>query len=243
MKSSRARDGRVRPQVPSPTPSLRLRVVRSVGPVLVLAALALVYGIYLRVSLASLDREAAGAWTTLQTLLKERGDLALEFVAVARDLARKEQTSAHDADADADANAPEKNAGEPTVDQVLDVVAKTSERLRDAPTPTLGANAEVALGAALGNLFYAVKDMPALRADENYQRLLNELAKSESAITDARSRYNGIVMKENASIVKFPGKLVAPLVKLDPREYFNAIGDGDAQTNPVLQFDAAPTTK
>ena len=239
MKSLRARDGRVRPQVPSPTPSLRLRVVRSVGPVLVLAALALVYGIYLRVSLASLDREAAGAWTTLQTLLKERGDLALEFVAVARDLARKEPTSAPDAAA----TAPEKNAGEPTVDQVLDVVAKTSERLRDAPTPTLGANAEVALGAALGNFFYAVKDMSALRADENYQRLLNELAKSESAITDARSRYNGIVMKENASIVKFPGKLVAPLVKLDPREYFNAIGDGDAQTNPVLQFDAAPTTK
>ena len=215
-KSSRAR--RQTPPAPRVQTSLRTRIVRSVAPVLVLAILALLYGGYLRVSLASLDAEAVKEWTTLQTLLKERGDLVIEFADTTERLAKQEASVASEEDDE-----------EPTVDEILGDVRKTSERLRNAKTPTLGANADADLGATLGDLFYAVKDMTALRADEEYQRLLQALAESESAITDARSRYNAIVMEENARVLKFPGKFVAPLVKLDPREYFNAEA-ADART-------------
>ena len=215
-KSSRAR--RQTPPAPRVQTSLRTRIVRSVAPVLVLAILALLYGGYLRVSLASLDAEAVKEWTTLQTLLKERGDLVIEFAVTTERLAKQEASVASEEDDE-----------EPTVDEILGDVRKTSERLRNAKTPTLGANADADLGAMLGDLFYAVKDMTALRADEEYQRLLQALAESESAITDARSRYNAIVMEENARVLKFPGKFVAPLVKLDPREYFNAEA-ADART-------------
>ena len=215
-KSSRAR--RQTPPAPRVQTSLRTRIVRSVAPVLVLAILALLYGGYLRVSLASLDAEAVKEWTTLQTLLKERGDLVIEFAVTTERLAKQEASVASEEDDE-----------EPTVDEILGDVRKTSERLRNAKTPTLGANADADLGATLGDLFYAVKDMTALRADEEYQRLLQALAESESAITDARSRYNAIVMEENARVLKFPGKFVAPLVKLDPREYFNAEA-ADART-------------
>ena len=215
-KSSRAR--RQTPPAPRVQTSLRTRIVRSVAPVLVLAILALLYGGYLRVSLASLDAEAVKEWTTLQTLLKERGDLVIEFAVTTERLAKQEASVASEEDDE-----------EPTVDEILGDVRKTSERLRNAKTPTLGANADADLGATLGALFYAVKDMTALRADEEYQRRLQALAESESAITDARSRYNAIVMEENARVLKFPGKFVAPLVKLDPREYFNAEA-ADART-------------
>ena len=215
-KSSRAR--RQTPPAPRVQTSLRTRIVRSVAPVLVLAILALLYGGYLRVSLASLDAEAVKEWTTLQTLLKERGDLVIEFAVTTERLAKQEASVVSEEDDE-----------EPTVDEILGDVRKTSERLRNAKTPTLGANADADLGATLGDLFYAVKDMTALRADEEYQRLLQALAESESAITDARSRYNAIVMEENARVLKFPGKFVAPLVKLDPREYFNAEA-ADART-------------
>ena len=224
-KSSRAR--RQTPPAPRVQTSLRTRIVRSVAPVLVLAILALLYGGYLRVSLASLDAEAVKEWTTLQTLLKERGDLVIEFADTTERLAKQETSVA--SDENGASSASEEDDEEPTVDEILGDVRKISERLRDARTPTLGANADADLGATLGDLFYAVKDMTALRADEEYQRLLQALAESESAITDARSRYNAIVMEENARVLKFPGKFVAPLVKLDPREYFNAEA-ADART-------------
>ncbi len=223
-KSSRAR--RQTPPAPRVQTSLRTRIVRSIGPALILAILALLYGGYLRVSLASLDAEAVKEWTTLQTLLKERGDLAIEFADATERLAKQEASVASN---ESGAPSASEEDVEPTVDEILGDVRKISERLRDARTPTLGANADADLGATLGALFYAVKDMTALRADEEYRRLLQELAESETAITDARGRYNALVMEENAKLTKFPGKFVAPLVKLDPREYFNAEA-ADART-------------
>ena len=228
-KSSRAR--RPTPPAPRVQTSLRTRIVRSVAPVLVLALLALLYGGYLRVSLASLDAEAVEEWSKLQTLLQKRGDLAIEFADMISRLAERETSSASD-----ESDAAEED-DEPTVDEILDDVRKTSERLRDAKTPTLGANAEADLGATLGDLFYAIRDMTALRANEEYQRQLQALADSETAITDARSRYNALVMRENTKLTKFPGKFAAPLVKLDPREYFNAEA-ADARTpRPETQSD------
>ncbi len=224
-KSSRAR--RQAPSAPRVQTSLRTRIVRSVAPVLVLALLALLYGGYLRVSLASLDAEAVEEWSKLQTLLQKRGDLAIEFADATERLAKREAPVAPDESGASSAS--EEDNEEPTVDEILGDVRKTSERLRDARTPTLGANADADLGVTLGELFYAVKDMTALRADEEYRRLLQELADSETAITDARTRYNALVMRENAKLTKFPGKFVAPLVKLDPREYFNAEA-ADART-------------
>ena len=224
-KSSRAR----RQAAPAPRvqTSLRTRIVRSIGPALILALLALLYGGYLRVSLASLDAEAVKEWTALQTLLKERGDLAIEFADATERLAEQEASVA--SDESGAPSASEEDDVEPTVDEILGDVRKISERLRNAKTPTLGANADADLGATLGALFYAVKDLTALRADEEYQRLLQALADSETAITDARGRYNALVMRENAKLTKFPGKFAAPLVKLDPREYFNAEA-ADART-------------
>lgn len=219
---------------PKPSGS-RPRLARSLGPFLVVLVLALIYGAYMQISLKSQDKRANEEWNAVKTALAARSEQTLQLVAVARELVENEPNLENAADSAKDDAASKKKKN---VDAALDSLEKIAPRLAKAETPTVGANADVALSAALGKFFIAVKDMETLRADERYRQILDELSESAVALTNARSRYNDVVMKANSLVVKFPGQLVAPLFKIEPREYFNAIGEGEAKTHPILKIDA-----
>ena len=98
--------------------------------------------------------------------------------------------------------------------------------------PTDRADANVALGDELGRLLGAVRDMTALRDDDEYRKALDALANATTAVSNARGEYNEVVLKENKIVDGFPGKLIAPLFKLEPREYFNArVVEDEAQNS------------
>lgn len=76
------------------------------------------------------------------------------------------------------------------------------------------------------------EDYPELKSDENYKRLMTELATTENLIANVRSNYNTWVSQYNSHIRKFPN-----------RQILNALGyiAGDYQK---LNFDVsenAPT--
>lgn len=227
---------------------------RKIVPALVFLVLALVYGGYMKINISSQDAKIAAEWDTIRTHLAARAELTQKFVkkvgefaptaneasadatagqgALPAQSADAESANGANAAAEADANADAK-----AFRLILEKLSKYAAIAGAATTPTLGANADLSISQELGSLLFAVKDNAELRADPEYQSLLRQLADAETALTDARGRYNALVMKGNTLLVKFPGKFVAPLFRLEPREYFNATEDGLPTTHPVLQLN------
>ena len=209
-----------RPNAPRAS-SPRLRLARTLGPLLIVVVITLLYGVYMQTRLAGDDATAREKWSTLESALNERSQLALRFVDVVRD--RAPQTRAPNGDRGDD---PE------SLDAILDDVERAATRLDQPGAPTDRADANVALGDELGRLLGAVRDMTALRDDDEYRKALDALANATTAVSNARGEYNEVVLKENKIVDGFPGKLIAPLFKLEPREYFNArVVEDEAQNS------------
>jgi LemA protein len=71
------------------------------------------------------------------------------------------------------------------------------------------AQAEEALGGAVGRLFAVMEAYPTLKSQENVASLMEELSSTENRIAFARQHYNDSVMAQNNRIQTFPNVLVA----------------------------------
>jgi LemA protein len=100
------------------------------------------------------------------------------------------------------------------------------------------ADAENALGRALGRLIALGEAYPQLRANENFAMLQRELATTEDKIAYARQFVTYAVQQYNTTIQSFPAVLVAGRFGFQERELF-AAADAERGTVPVaFQFDA-----
>ena len=79
------------------------------------------------------------------------------------------------------------------------------------------------------------ENYPDLKANSNYQALLDELEGSENRISTARNDYNSKVEKYNKSVAVFPTNIVASMFGFEKAEYFE-ISEG-AQEVPEVSFD------
>ncbi len=73
------------------------------------------------------------------------------------------------------------------------------------------ANAESALGSALGKLSVTMEAYPDLKASENMQQLSEELTSTENRVAFARQGYNDAVMAYNTYKQSFPPVFFAPM--------------------------------
>ncbi|WP_407733313.1 LemA family protein [Pseudomonas citronellolis] len=71
------------------------------------------------------------------------------------------------------------------------------------------ANAEGALGGALGRLNVTMEAYPDLKASQNLQQLTEELSSTENKVAFARQAYNDAVMEYNAYRQSFPAVVLA----------------------------------
>ena len=95
--------------------------------------------------------------------------------------------------------------------------------------------AESMLTGALGRLFAVVENYPNLKANENFNRLQDELAGTENRIAVERMRFNETVQAYNTLVKTFPTNIVARLVGFVPNEaYFKATEA--AQAAPQVKF-------
>jgi LemA protein len=88
--------------------------------------------------------------------------------------------------------------------------------------------------SALGRLLAVVENYPQLKADEQFNRLMDELSGTENRIAVERMRYNEKVQEYDTSRRQFPGNLTAKLFSFKEYPFFEA--PPEAQAVPKVNF-------
>jgi LemA protein len=118
--------------------------------------------------------------------------------------------------------------------EVITAISDARARLAGAQSPGEEATANADLSNALSRLLVVVENYPNLKADQQFTRLMDELAGTENRIAIARKDYNDEVAVYNKRIKQFPGAIIAGITGFDKKEYFKA--DPQAQQAPEVDF-------
>lgn len=116
------------------------------------------------------------------------------------------------------------------------------ERVTEARTKAMGATtaaekgaAENALSGTLKSLFAIAENYPELKANANFLELQRELSDTENKIQAARRFYNGNVRDLNTKIRVFPDSIVAGILGIKQREFFE-IEEAAQKETPKVEF-------
>jgi LemA protein len=177
--------------------------------VIVVAALIMI-GLYNR--LVALRQNRLNAFSDIDVQLKQRYDLVPSLVETVKGYATHEKGVFENVTA---ARAGVKNA------------ASANERL----------GAEGRLGEALVSLFAVAENYPALKADQNFQKLMAELSDIENKIAAARRYFNNATAEYNTAVQQFPGNLVAKPFGFAPEGFYeDSVDRKILETMPTVKF-------
>jgi LemA protein len=165
---------------------------------ILVAALVLValYAVYLFNRLVALRNRVDNGWSQIDVQLRRRYDLIPNLVETVRGYAAHER-------------------------EVFEEVAEARSRAMAAEGVGDQAGAENQVTRGLRQLLAVAESYPALKANQNFLALQEELTATESKIAYARQFYNDQVMRLNTSIQSFPSNLVASAFHFAPREFFD----------------------
>ena len=113
-------------------------------------------------------------------------------------------------------------------------IADARSQLLSAKTPAETIAAANQQTSALGRLLAVVENYPNLKANEQFNRLMDELAGTENRLAVARKRYNDALQEYNTSRRKFPGNVTAKMFGFKEYPYFEA--PPAAQAVPKVDF-------
>jgi LemA protein len=162
----------------------------------------------------SQEEAVKAQWAQVQNQLQRRNDLIPNLVETVKGYAGHEQA-------------------------VFQAVADARAKLAGATTPEQTIAAANAQTAALGRLLAIVENYPQLKANESFNRLMDELAGTENRIAVERMRYNERVQEYNTSRRQFPGVLTAKMFSFKDYPLFEA--PADAQRVPAVNFNRPPS--
>jgi LemA protein len=149
------------------------------------------------------------AWGEVQNQLLRRNDLIPNLVETVKGFAAQEE-------------------------EIFTRVAESRAKLAGATTPAETIEAANEQSSALSRLLVVVEAYPQLKSDVNFQRLMDELAGTESRIAVARGRYNERIQEYNTTRRRFPSNMTAKIFGFDEYPYFEA--PKDAQQAPKVNF-------
>lgn len=98
--------------------------------------------------------------------------------------------------------------------------------------------AEGVLGGALMSLLAVAEDYPDLKADQNFQKLMDELSDIENKIAAARRFFNNATSEYNTATQQFPAVLIANSFGFGKEEFFE-LDEAEAaavQKPPEVKF-------
>jgi len=174
----------------------------------------LVYAIILYNGLVSLRERVNSAWSDIEVQMKRRYNLIPNLVETVKGYANHE-------------------AG--TLEKLTQA---RSAAVANEGTPGEQAQSENVLTGALRSVFAVAEAYPALKANENFLSLQDDLAEVEDNIQAARRYYNGTVREMNTRVDQFPGNLVARQFNFIKAEFFELDEDDSAARQPVaVNFD------
>ncbi len=117
---------------------------------------------------------------------------------------------------------------------VFQAVADSRAKLAGATTPEDKMAAANAQTSALSRLLAVVENYPQLKANEQFNRLMDELSGTENRIAVERMRYNEKVQEYNTLRRRFPSNLTAALFGFKEHAFFQA--PAEAKQVPKVDF-------
>ncbi len=136
-----------------------------------------------------------GAWAEVQNQLQRRNDLIPNLVETVKGYASHEEG-------------------------VFKEIADARSQLLAAKSPEETIQAANNQSSALGRLLAVVENYPNLKANEQFNRLMDELAGTENRLSVARMRYNQRIQEYNAATRQFPGNVTAKMFGFKQYPYF-----------------------
>src|SRR5213083_1329394 len=113
-------------------------------------------------------------------------------------------------------------------------IADARSQLLSAKSPEESIAAANRQSSALGRLLAVVENYPQLKANEQFNRLMDELAGTENRLAVERQRYNERVQEYNTSRRQFPANLTAKVFGFKEYPYFQA--PPEAKPVPEVNF-------
>jgi len=141
------------------------------------------------------DEAIKSAWAEIQNQLQRRNDLIPNLVETVKGFAAHEEGIFKD-------------------------IADARSRLLSAKTPEETIQAANQQTSALGRLLAVAESYPNLKANEQFNRLMDELAGTENRLAVARRRYNEQIQEYNAATRRFPGNVTAKMFGFKQYPYF-----------------------
>jgi len=148
-------------------------------------------------------------WAQVENQLQRRNDLIPNLVETTKGFAQHEES-------------------------VYKEIADARSRLLAAKSPEETISAANQQTSALGRLLAVVENYPQLKSNEQFNRLMDELAGTENRLAVERMRYNEKVQAYDAARRQFPANLTAKLFGFKEYPYFQA--PPDAKTVPKVNF-------
>jgi len=150
-----------------------------------------------------------GAWAEVNNQLQRRNDLIPNLVETVKGFAAHEEG-------------------------IYKEIADARSRLLAAKTPEETIQAANQQTSALGRLLAVVENYPNLKANEQFNRLMDELAGTENRLSVARMRYNERIQEYNAATRRFPGNVTAKMFGFKQYPYFEV--PASATAVPKVDF-------
>jgi LemA protein len=153
-------------------------------------------------------------WAQVENQLQRRNDLIPNLVETTKGFAQHEESVYKD-------------------------IAEARSRLLAAKTPDESIAAANQQTSALGRLLAVVENYPQLKANEQFNRLMDELAGTENRLSVERMRYNERVQEYNTAKRRFPGNVTAKMFGFKDYPFFQ-VPDA-AKEVPKVNFGKQPS--
>ena len=183
---------------------------RTAAQLVLLAVVALPLGGCSYNTFVSQDEAINQQWAQVQNQLQRRNDLIPNLVETVKGYAAHEEGVYKD-------------------------IADSRSRLLAAKSPDETIAAANQQSSALGRLLAISENYPQLRANEQFNRLMDELSGTENRIAVERMRYNEKVQEYDTARRQFPSNLTAKLFGFKEHPYFQA--PAEAQQVPKVNFN------
>jgi LemA protein len=123
-------------------------------------------------------------------------------------------------------------------DAVYKEIADARSQLLNAKSPDESIAAANRQSSALGRLLAVVENYPNLKANEQFNRLMDELSGTENRLAVERMRYNERVQAYDTSRRQFPANLTAKMFGFKEYPFFQA--PAEAKQVPKVNFTKQP---